>query len=113
VTLIPVKYEYPIYTFYTILYILFEVPNLLEASLVVYLPVGSWFNSLVEWEATLYILVNKVVRALNDKKRREVPPFTINILNCRRPFLVTRLNYLTSSTSIGAYYYYRYRDNAY
>jgi hypothetical protein len=48
VTLIPVKYKYPIYTLYTTLYILSEVPDLLEAGLVIYLPIGSWFNSLVE-----------------------------------------------------------------
>jgi hypothetical protein len=50
---------------------------------------------------------------LNNEKRREVLPFAIDILNRRRLFPVTRLNCLTSSTSIGVYYDYRYRDNAY
>jgi hypothetical protein len=44
----PVEHEHPIHTLYTVLYILFEVPDPLEAGLVVYLLVGSWFNSLVE-----------------------------------------------------------------
>jgi hypothetical protein len=44
----PVEYEHPIYTLYIVLYILFEVPDLLEAGLVVCPPVGSWFDSLVE-----------------------------------------------------------------
>ena len=109
----PIEDNRPIYTLCTRFCILVEVFDPFEASFVVCPPIGSWFDSLVEREAALSILVGEVVRALDNKKRQEAPPFAIDVLNRRCPFPIARLDCLASSTSIGACYYYRCADNAY
>ncbi|KAK4096024.1 hypothetical protein N658DRAFT_396992, partial [Parathielavia hyrcaniae] len=70
------------------------------------------FDSPVEWELALGVPVGEVVCALNNEKRREAPPFAIDALDRRRPFLIARLNCLASSASIGACYYHGCADNA-
>ena len=54
-----------------------------------------------------------MVDALYDEERREVPPFSINIFDYYRLFLITRLYKFTSSTLIGTCNYHRGADNAY
>lgn len=76
-------------------------------------PIGSWFNSPVEWELALGVPVYEVVCALNNERRREAPPFAIDALDRRPPFPIARLNCLASSTSIGACHYNRCADDAY
>ena len=68
-TLIPIEDNHPIYTLCTRFYIFVEVFDLFEASFVVCLPIGSWFDSLVEREAALGIPVSEVVYTLDNKKR--------------------------------------------
>jgi hypothetical protein len=50
---------------------------------------------------------------VNNKKRRETPPFAIDALNRRRPFSIARLNCLALSKSIGTCHYHKCADNTY
>ena len=46
--------------------------------------------------------MGEVVNTLDNQKRREVPPFKINIFNYHSLFPITKLNGFTSPLLIGA-----------